>query len=71
MQATTESTMQAQANHDRYSYLMMFCALMMVRNSRATVAESLQMVPLSPRVSDLAGELAHTPHSTDDQADQI
>ena len=57
--------MRAKASQDRYSYLMMFCALMMVRNSRATVAESLQMLPLSPRVSDLAGELSQTPHSGD------
>lgn len=57
MQATSELSTQAKATQDRYSYLMMFCALMMVRNSRATVAESMQMLPLSPRVSDLAGEL--------------
>ncbi|MSO20901.1 MAG: hypothetical protein EXQ56_10655 [Acidobacteria bacterium] len=44
---------------DRYSYLMMFCALMMVRNSRATLAQFLEVHPLSGRVNDFAGMLAH------------
>lgn len=61
MQAMIESSTQAKAQQDRYSYLMMFCALMMVRNSRATMSESLRLLPLSPRVSDLAGELTHRP----------
>ena len=43
---------------DRYSYLMMFCALMMVRNARASIHSAMDVVPLSPRVSDLAGKLS-------------
>lgn len=70
MQTSTPDTMQTKAEQDRYSYLMMFCALLMVRNSRATVAESLQMLPLSPRVSDLAGELTQAPHADNNQQNQ-
>jgi uncharacterized membrane protein YgcG len=70
MQTMTESTIRARAEQDRYSYLMMFCALMMVRNSRATVAESMQVLPLTPRVSDLAGELTHSPQPAVEQQDQ-
>ncbi len=51
--------MQTDMQGDRYSYLMMFCALMMVRNSRATLAQFLEVHPLSARVNDFAGMLAH------------
>jgi hypothetical protein len=64
MQTNTISTMQSKVQEDRYSYLMMFCALMMVRNSRATLAETMDMIPLSARVSDLAGELTGGPVKT-------
>lgn len=52
---------------DKYSYLMMFCALLLVRNSRASVSKSLGVVPLSQRVSGLAGEMAHLEPSADQQ----
>lgn len=45
---------------DRVSYVMLFCALMMVRNAQATVDESLQVVPLSERAKRLAGEIANS-----------
>ena len=42
---------------DRVSYVMLFCALMMVRNAQATVDQSLQVVPLSERAKRLACEI--------------
>jgi len=44
---------------DRLSYVMLFCALMMVRNSQATVAQSLEVVPLNGSAKRLAGEIAN------------
>lgn len=38
--------------------MMLFCALMMVRNSKASLGQSLQVVPLCGRAKQLAGELA-------------
>jgi hypothetical protein len=58
MQATTNITTQSKVQEDRFSYLMMFCALVMVRKSRASLAETMEILPLSQRVSNLAGELA-------------
>lgn len=43
---------------DRMSYVMLFCALMLVRNSKATLSESMQVVPLAGSAKELAGELA-------------
>ena len=43
---------------NRQSYMMLFCALLLVRNSKATLAESLKLVPLAGSARDLAGELA-------------
>jgi hypothetical protein len=58
MQAMDPDLLRSKSQDDRYSYLMMFCALMMVRNARASMQSALDLVPLSPRVSDLAGKLA-------------
>jgi len=58
MQAMSSDPMRGKFSDDRYSYLMMFCALMLVRNSRASMHSALDLVPLSPRVSDLAGKLS-------------
>ena len=68
-QLKTPANMQVDVREDRYSYLLMFCALLMVRNSRASLAESLELIPLSPRVSDLAGELTggQNPQARDSQ----
>lgn len=44
---------------DRHSYLMLFCALMMVRNAHATVEQSLEVVPLTGAAKRLAGEIAN------------
>ena len=43
---------------DRVSYLMLFCALLLVRNSKATLQESMRIVPLVGSAKDLAGALA-------------
>ena len=46
---------------DRQSYMMLFCALLLVRNSKATLEESMKLVPLVGSAKHLAGELAsHT-----------
>jgi hypothetical protein len=42
---------------DRLSYVMLFCALMMVRNAHATVEQSLEAVPLKGAAKRLAGEM--------------
>ena len=44
---------------ERVSYMMLFCALMLVRNSKATLEQSLNIVPLVGRARSLAGELAN------------
>jgi hypothetical protein len=43
---------------ERVSYIMLFCALMLVRNSKATLEESMKLVPLEGSARQLAGELA-------------
>jgi len=43
---------------DRVSYVMLFCALLLVRNSKATLEESMRIVPLVGSAKDLASELA-------------
>ena len=42
---------------ERVSYMMLFCALILVRNSKATLEQSMQIVPLVGRARHLAGEL--------------
>ena len=44
---------------DRVSYVMLFCALLLVKNSRATLEQSMAVVPLSGRAKHLAGEMIH------------
>ena len=43
---------------DRQSYMMLFCALLLVRNSKATLEECVKLVPLVGSAKNLAGELA-------------
>ena len=43
---------------ERVSYVMLFCALLLVRNSKATLEESMRIVPLVGSAKHLAGELA-------------
>ncbi len=42
---------------DKVSYLMLFCALMLVKNSKATLEQSVNIVPLAGKAKVLAGEL--------------
>jgi hypothetical protein len=44
-------------NEERQSYMMLFCALLLVRNSKATLEESMKLVPLVGSAKNLAGEL--------------
>ena len=39
---------------DRNSFLMVFCALLLVRNAKATLEQSLQVVPLAGKARNLA-----------------
>jgi hypothetical protein len=43
---------------EQQSYVMLFCALLLVKNSKATLEQSLSLVPLSGSAKHLAGELA-------------
>ena len=43
---------------ERQSYMMLFCALLLVRNSKATLEQSMNLVPLSGSAKHLASELA-------------
>jgi hypothetical protein len=38
---------------------MLFCALMLVRNSRASLEQSVALVPLSGGAKHLVGEIMH------------
>ena len=56
----SEATMIAD---ERVSYVMLFCALMLVRNSKATLEESIRILPLVGSAKHLAGELSGGPTS--------
>jgi hypothetical protein len=43
---------------ERHSYMMLFCALLLVKNSKATMEQSMNLVPLTGSAKSLAGELA-------------
>jgi hypothetical protein len=49
---------------ERQSYVMLFCALLLVRNSKATMEQSMNLVPLTGSAKHLAGELASYSGST-------
>jgi hypothetical protein len=42
------------------SYMMVFCALLMVRNARAGLGQSLPLLPLAGPAKDLAEHLARS-----------
>lgn len=44
-------------NENTISYLMLFCALILVKNSRATLEQSLSAVPLFGPARMLSGKL--------------
>ncbi|MBI4459443.1 MAG: hypothetical protein HY648_05225 [Acidobacteria bacterium] len=43
---------------ERVSYMMLFCALLLVKNGKASLAQSVTIVPLLGGARNLAGELA-------------
>jgi hypothetical protein len=43
---------------ERISFLILFCALILVKNDAATMDESMAMVPFFGRARLLAGELS-------------
>ena len=53
-------------HEDRVSYVMLFCALLLVKNSRASLEQSLALVPLSGGAKHLVGEIMH--HTSDPSA---
>lgn len=42
---------------DRVNFVMVFCALLLVRDSKATLEQSLMVVPLAGKARSLAGFL--------------
>ena len=59
LNAKFRSSEDLMRHDDRISYLMLFCALMMVRNAHATVEQSLEVVPLRGAAKRLAGEIVN------------
>ena len=45
-------------NDERISFLMLFCALILVKRDKATMEESITIVPLFGGAKLLAGELS-------------
>jgi hypothetical protein len=45
------------SKRDKVSNMMLFCALMMVKNASATLQESVNLVPLSGSSKNLADKL--------------
>ncbi len=46
--------LESQANNEKTSYLMLFCALMLVKNSKATLEQSIRVAPLAGNAKRLA-----------------
>ena len=42
---------------EQFSYIMLFCALLLVKNSKATMEQSLSIVPFAGPAKSLFGEL--------------
>lgn len=43
---------------ERVSYVMLFCALLLVKNAKATLEDSVKIVPLKGSAKHLAGKLS-------------
>jgi hypothetical protein len=43
---------------DRVAFLLLFCGMILVKNDKATIAESLSILPLNGSALQLAGELS-------------
>ncbi len=44
-------------SNEEVSYIMLFCALMLVKNSKATLKQSVQVAPLAGNAKCLADRL--------------
>jgi len=44
-------------SEEKIAYLMLFCGLILVRNHRATLEQSLLLTPLTGKAKNLAKEL--------------
>ena len=51
--------LEAAVYGDKLSFLMLFCTLILVKNARATMEESLAVAPLGGKAKFLAGELVN------------
>ena len=45
-------------NEEKLAYLMLFCALMLVKNARVSMGELVAAIPFPGRAGYLAGKLA-------------
>ena len=45
--------------NEQVSYIMLFCALMLVKNSKATLEQTLAIVPLAGQAKSLIGAMSH------------
>lgn len=43
---------------ERVSYEMLFCALILVKNGKASLKEAMKILPVAGRAKQLAGRLA-------------
>ena len=48
---------ESQVINEKTSYMMLFCVLMLVKNSKATLEQSVQIAPLAGNAKSLAEEL--------------
>ncbi len=49
--------LEKQVNNEKTSYMMLFCALMLVKNSKATLEQSVRVAPLAGNAKCLADRL--------------
>ena len=47
-------------NPDQVSYMMLFCTMMLVRKARASLQESMTLLPLAGPAKELAEHLARS-----------
>jgi hypothetical protein len=57
-------TSGAPGSHERMGYLMLFCALLLAHGSKATLEQSLLVVPLAGGAKSLADGLVANIHLT-------
>jgi len=57
MQQSREQESPMKSQQEKFSNMMLFCALMMVRNASATLQQSMNLVPLTGSSKHLADKL--------------